>query len=390
MIIIDPPYVSDFLKQTLEEHQFQVLRNEDAQRLLNGCKINFADPREAEAKLSGETHPMVYTSSENSVGWIAASLADTTLPDKVNLFKDKARFRKLLSSLYPDFFYKEVNLSELHKIDATRLPQPFIIKPTVGFFSLGVHKVNSAEEWPRVRDRILKEVDLIRHTYPGQVLDVNKFIIEENISGDEYTIDAYYNSEGEPVVLGMMRHIFASESDTSDRLYITSTAVIEKNLERFRDFLGEMGAMAGLRNFPVHVEVRVDENGRIMPIEVNPLRFGGWCTSAELTHYAFGFNPYELLMKNQRPHWQQILKERSDDVFSIIILNNNSGHPAADIKSFDYDAVLSHLETPLELRKADVKRFHLFGFIYARTRKENFRELEHLLYSDLRDFIEIM
>ncbi|MFP4470112.1 MAG: ATP-grasp domain-containing protein [Bacteroidales bacterium] len=390
MIIIDPPYVSDFLKKTLRDFQFPVLRNADAVRLLNGCNINFADPDEVLGSLGNQRDPMIYTSSENSVGWIAEKLHNTNLPDKVNLFKDKTRFRKMLSALHPRFFFREYQLSELDTIDAQQLPVPFIIKPSVGFFSLGVHKVNTPAEWPQVRDRIKKEVDMIRDTYPEQVLDVNKFIVEENITGDEFTIDAYYNSEGEPVVLGMMRHIFASESDTSDRLYITSTAVIEKNLERFRDFLGEMGAMAGLRNLPVHVEVRVDESGRIMPIEVNPLRFGGWCTSAELTHYAFGFNPYELLMNNQRPHWQQILRERADDIFSIIILNNNSGYPAANIKSFDYDAVLSQLETPLELRKADVKRFHLFGFIYTRTRKENFMELEYLLHSDLRDFIKIM
>ncbi|MCP3675252.1 MAG: ATP-grasp domain-containing protein [Gammaproteobacteria bacterium] len=32
-----------------------------------------------------------------------------------------------------------------------------------------------------------------------------------------------------------------------------------------------------------HDELRGDDKGTILPIEVNPMRFGGWCTSADIT-----------------------------------------------------------------------------------------------------------
>ena len=44
-----------------------------------------------------------------------------------------------------------------------------------------------------------------------------------------------------------------------------------------------LAKLAGLKNFPLHTEVRVNEKGEIIPIEVNPMRFGGWCTTADFT-----------------------------------------------------------------------------------------------------------
>ncbi len=389
MIIIDYPYVSEFLADTLEKEGIRVLKNDAALKLLNGRPLNWVDAHAAAAMLNSRENPLIYTSSENAVGWIAQNLQKTSLPGKVNLFKDKKKFRELLRPVYPDFYFREFPLNALDTIDPDELPQPFVIKPSVGFFSLGVYRVNSPEQWPDVKARILNEVQIVKNTYPEEVLGLDKFIVEEIIEGDEYTIDAYFDEKGHPVILGMMKHIFASDTDTSDRLYITSTAVFRENLGRFRDFLKKLASLVELRNFPVHIEVRVDESGTIRPIEVNPLRFGGWCTSAELTHHAFGINPYMLLMTGSRPDWEKILHDRSDDIFSIIILNNSTGIPAMEIKHFNYEKVLERLEHPLELRKADVVKFHLFGFVYTRTRSDHFEELEQMLHSDLREFVSI-
>ncbi|MCK4879045.1 MAG: ATP-grasp domain-containing protein [Bacteroidales bacterium] len=57
------------------------------------------------------------------------------------------------------------------------------------------------------------------------------------------------------------------------------------------------------------VELRVDAEGVIIPIEINPFRFGGWCTTADLLGIATGFSPYEFYLKNQRPDWEEVLKE---------------------------------------------------------------------------------
>ncbi|MBU3928667.1 MAG: ATP-grasp domain-containing protein [Bacteroidetes bacterium] len=387
MLIIDLPYVSDLLGHTLLTNQFPVLKTPDAVMLLPKEGIHFISEKEAIEKYKTGEIPTIYTSSENSIGWIAKNLSFSELPEKVELFKNKLKFRKLVSALYPDFYFREVDPDKIEDIDYGELPKPFIIKPNVGFFSLGVHQVSSPESWEKVKIKIREEAEVIKDTYPKEVLDTAKFIIEEIIEGEEYTIDAFYDKKGEPVILGMMHHLFSGEADTSDRLYTTSSKVLSENMDRFMDFLRQLGNLAGLKNFPIHLEVRVDDSGRIMPIEGNPLRYGGWCTSAELTHYAFGFNPYEYVMLDKKPDWKTILEHHSGNSFSIIILNNNSGIAAGKIARFDYEKLTGRLGKVLELRKADVVKFHVFGFVFAETTPDHFDELEQLLHADLREFI---
>jgi hypothetical protein len=65
-------------------------------------------------------------------------------------------------------------------------------------------------------------------------------------------------------------------------------------------FLSKIGKELHLKNFPAHAEVRIDENGKIIPIEVNPLRFGGFCTTADLLGVTLGFNEYKCFYENKK------------------------------------------------------------------------------------------
>ncbi len=99
------------------------------------------------------------------------------------------------------------------------------------------------------------------------------------------------------------------QTDVRDRIYTTSKLIIEENLADFTDFAGKIGKLAQLKNFPVHIEVR-RENGVLMPIEVNPMRFGGWCTTADISHLAYGFNPYLCYFLQEKPNWDEALKRK--------------------------------------------------------------------------------
>ena len=76
----------------------------------------------------------------------------------IGLFKDKVAFRELVADLYPDYRFFGLALAELRAFDPTRVRAPFVVKPAVGFFSMGVHVVDSAEAWPGVVDEIEREV----------------------------------------------------------------------------------------------------------------------------------------------------------------------------------------------------------------------------------------
>jgi hypothetical protein len=387
MIILDKPYISDFLLTTLETNGIPVINTYVIDEFASGRNLNLISEEASIKKFNGAGNPLLYTNSENSISWIENNLQHTDLPDKIRLFKNKILFRDLLSDLFPEYFYKSVALDSIGSLDVKDFPFPFIIKPTVGFFSLGVYKVEVKEEWAGTVKAITKEIELIKDLYPPEVLHTGEFIIEECINGDEFAIDCYFNNKGKPVVLNIMKHIFSSGTDVNDRIYITSKDIIVNYKNSITFFLAEIGKRAELRNFPAHVEVRIDENGIVAPIEVNPLRFGGWCSTPDLAWHAFGINLYEYLFQQKEPDWNTILKDRDGAAFSNIVLNNSTGIEGKNIQSFDYKRLLADFEKPLELRKADYSKFPLFGFLFCETRKQNMQELERILMSDLKEYI---
>jgi hypothetical protein len=389
MFFVDKPYISDFLKTTLKESSIPVVGTDIAQKLdlYKGTKIISKD--EAVKMVQKQGTSIIYTTSENSIGWIAKYLQFTGLPRKIDLFKNKLKFRQLIEPMFPEFYFKEGYVKELKQIQFDSLPLPFIIKPRVGFMSMGVYKVANADDWAITINSIIKEIDKNKDLYPAQVVDTSSFIIEQCIEGEEFAVDVYFNSAGEPVVLNILKHVFSSDADVSDRVYTTSKKIIEKNLEEFTKFAGKIGKLAGIKNFPMHIELRRDDNGMILPIEINPMRFGGWCTTADISFMAYGFNPYLYYYSQQKPDWSKILKGKEGKLFSIIVLDNSTGINIDQITSFDYDKLLSNFEKPMELRKINFREYPVFGFLFTETREENFIELKNILHSDLNEFISI-
>jgi len=390
MFFVDEPFISDFFKQTIRDNKIPVVNTEAAQKLnlLPGTML--ISEEQAVIKVRESDSLLFYSTSENSIGWIAKNLAFSDLPKKIEQFKNKARFRELTQSMFPKFFFKEVLITELESVQIDGLPLPFIIKPNVGFFSMGVHKVTSTEEWKKSLAAIHEEIEQMRGLYPDEVLDTGSFIIEENIEGDEFAVDAYFNSLGEPVILNILHHTFSSESDVSDRVYTTSKAIVESNLGEFTKFVGKIGLLTNMKNFPVHIELRRDTAGTILPIEVNPMRFGGWCSTPDLAFAAYGINLYLYYYTQQKPNWTELLNGKEGKLYSVVVLDNSTGIKGDEIASFDFEKLLSYFEKPLELRKIDFTKYPVFAFLFAETREENFKELEFILNSNLNEFVATM
>ena len=81
-------------------------------------------------------------------------------------------------------FRSEIYLDDLAKLEKEDLPYPLILKPAVGFFSLGVYKLNNSGDWPKVQARIKNEITKGSDYYPEQVFNSSRFILEECIPGD--------------------------------------------------------------------------------------------------------------------------------------------------------------------------------------------------------------
>lgn len=386
MLILDHPYVSEFLKDTASELQIPVLKNEMAAEIGVEKGLKLLEEAEFIKYIKEKGECVLYSNSENSIGWISENLGFTGLPEKIELFKDKIKFRQMLDRIYPDFYFQGVEFKKLDEIRVEEIKKPFIIKPAVGFFSLGVYKVSIDEEWDSVLRRIKAEIEEIKDRYPLQVLNAEMFIIEENIEGEEFAVDAYFNSAGKPVVLNILKHVFSSESDVSDRVYFTSKSVIETYKETVEYLLKDIGKLAGLRNFPLHMELRVGSDRRIQLIELNPMRFAGWCTT-DIAYFAYGINTYRHFLQQLEPDWDKILEGKEGKNFCLVILNRSAELDSKSVNSFDYEKLLSDFEKPLELRKADHEKYGLFGYMFTETKDRSWSEIERILKSDLKEYI---
>lgn len=389
MFILEEPYVSDLLVATVAKLGLPVLDTPMARRRLAGTAgadlILSSDDFEAAASRPGAR---IYSNSENAIGWIAEHLSATDLPRQIELFKDKVAFRELIADLYPDYRFFGIATGELRDFDPTRLRAPFVVKPAVGFFSMGVHVVETAAEWPAVVARIEREVEQFAAVYPEQVLALDRFVAEEVIAGEEFAVDVYFDADGEPVLVNVLTHLFASADDVSDRVYLTNAETVDRLGPPAMEFLSEVGRRAGLVNFPMHAELRIDADGSIAPIEINPMRFGGWCAT-DLAHFAYGVSPYSCYLRGEHPDWDAIARETAGRTTAMIVSDLPGTVDLAAIESVDYDAFSARFSNVLELRPTDFNRYPVFAFSFVDVPSDDLGELHAVLGEDLSTHLRI-
>ena len=388
MFILEEPYVSDLLATTVAELGLPVLDTPMARRRLRGPLAVPLCADDVFAAAASRAGARLYSNSENAIGWIAEHLARSDLPRKIGLFKDKIAFRELVADLYPDYRFFGLPLRGLRTFDPSRLRAPFIVKPAVGFFSLGVHVVESAAAWPAVVALIEREVEAFAAMYPDVVLGLDRFVVEEVIEGEELAVDAYFDADGAPVIIDIYAHLFVSADDVSDRVYLTSAETVARLGPPAVQFLAELGRRARLADFPVHAELRIDDAGRVAPIEVNPMRFGGWCAT-DLAHFAYGVNPYRCYLLGERPDWTRIAAETAGRTTALIVSDLPSSVALATIDAVDYERFAARFSRVLELRPTAFNRYPVFAFTFVDVPSNDLSELHAVLGADLREYVRM-
>lgn len=380
MVILEKPYISNLTLEYLSKNNLPVLDNDFARECEKSYQLNLINSSQMRAEY--EINNKIYTTSENALDWMYKNLSKHEIIEKVNILKDKTKFRELLSPMYTDFFYKEITEIELEEIDFEALKTPFVLKPVVGFLSLGVYTIYSKKDLEDALLDIKENKVNCKDKFPKSVIDNSKFIIEQYITGTEYAIDAYYNDKGKPVILNIFTHKFSSPTDVSDRVYYTSKEIIETFKDRFEVFLTKANEFFHLKNIPMHIEVRVNGDA-ICPIEFNPMRFAG-LSSTDVAYYAYGIRTMEYFLENKEPDFAEILKGKEDKLYSLILLDKPD--KSIQCSKFNYSKLYNYFENILELREVDNPSLDIFGFIFAETRKENEKELDYILSSDLYEF----
>ena len=385
MIILEKPYVSEFLLDSIVQNDWAVLGNEVVENAeIEEGAFDVIPSEVAKSYYLTQEFPLIYSNSENSISWILDNIPDSNLAGYIKLFKDKVAFRELLKDLYPNFYFKAVKYEDLKKMSSDGIKFPVVLKPAVGFLSFGVHTIRDDKEWRESIAQLDGEMKSAAKLYPKNVVDSTDFIIEELIEGEEFAIDAYYDRDGEPVILNIFQHPFLNPKDVSDRIYLMSAGIMIKYMAKFSILLREISEAKNIKNFPMHIEIRVKEDGEIIPIEVNPMRFAGWCTT-DVAKYAWGINVYDCFYNQKRPDWNTILANAGKEVYYFSMAEVPLGMDKSKIKKFEYERFLSNYSNVLEVRRIDFRNNPLFAVIFGSTTKKE--EVEKILALKTKDYI---
>ncbi len=387
MILLDEPFASTPLLEWAAETSHPVLANSFSLKLQaireeqGAPLLHVVEDEEAIARINGGER--VYTNGENALAWILEHCNNPGLTDAISLFKDKAAMRVKLQDLNPELFYQVYKRDELAAVDPLSLPLPVVLKPSVGFCSMGVYVIQGEADWREALDSLAREEDAWHERYPESVVGSEDYIVESYIGGVEYALDMYYDEAGSPHILNVLRHDFASAEDTSDRLYITNAAIVQEMLPRFQSWLEAVNQVVGARNFPIHVEVRVD-GSTIAPIEFNPLRFAG-LGGTDVAYYGVGLRTYAAYLEDQPVEVEALYQKTPTHTYSMSLLNPSKG---ADLSApFDYEGLESCFEHPLALVPFEADKVGFWGFLFLET--EGVRgqeERDFILHTDLTDF----
>lgn len=385
MFIIEKPYVSEYLIDTIINRDWMVLDNETVEEcgMEEGAFKLWPSEKAANNYLMQE-YPLIYSNSENAISWVIQNLPQSNLTTYIKTFKDKLLFRQTLQEMYPDFYFRSLEYLDINYVKPEEYAYPLVIKPSVGCFGFGVHMIKSLAEWEPTIKNLHKEISSNKGTFREEVVDSKFILIEEFIKGEEFLVDAYYDRNGIPIILNIFKHLLKNEDDISDVLYTTSVSIMVQYMSKINMFLRSIGELLNIRNFPLNLKIRIDQRGEIIPIEVNPMCFSEWC-AADIAKYIWGINVYECFNLQLHPDWNAILEKAGGETYYFAKIGIPASFPKSTIRDFNYNAYLYHFSNVIELRRINFKSNPLFGIVFGSTANET--ELHTILNLDIAKYI---
>ncbi|KQU19379.1 hypothetical protein ASG65_24230 [Bacillus sp. Leaf13] len=383
MIILNEPNVSPILLKVLEKQQIPVLEHGRWRNTLSSEKLNIQ--KDTEFFKSMEMGKRILTNSENGITLLGHFQPNSNEYIWSKLLKDKSQVRNLTKSLYPDFYFQEIDLSIISDMDKKQIPFPVVIKPNIGYSSVGVHKVKNEQDWDIAVSHLKEDLLHSDGLYDSTVVGSQTVLIEEWIQGEEYAIDGYFNQDGEPIILNAFKRLFKDDYDTSDRIYYTSKIAVNEIYDDALQFMKKVQTVLPLRNYPVHFEIR-KKGDRVFPIEINPLRFAGAGTT-DLGYHAYGMNMYEHYFLGTKPDWNRILEEMDDNIYSFFFAEVPLEINLEDVERINHIGLQNEFEHILEYRQLPFQNDRSMAIIFYRS--EDLNKNLKLLHLDLFPFLTI-
>lgn len=358
-IITGNNYTSPLLSELKYQQGYKVLSESD----LNLSNVEFKED------------DYIYAPDETSVPAVLKKYASRTVRQKIDQIKNKVQCRVLLQDVYSNFYFTAITLDKLPTLKIP-LGKQYIIKPQKGFFGIGVKIIDSTTDLDKLTQELKSEIQKNGLFFSPQVFTDNDFLIEQYIDGDEYTFDLFYNNDGEPVITNFCHHPLSAIQDYFHLLYYSGEEIYHTYSKQVVDLFTTLNQKLHVRNLPIHAEFK-ENNGRLIPIEFNVPRFGGFGL-ADLPYYGFGVNPYQHFFDSTAPHWESIFQNHQYKYYGWVLCYNPIGF---DLKEYqpDYVKLKWDLGKILHFEKLDYKVNPVFAIAYiAKNSKVDFAEITGL------------
>ncbi|BAY61265.1 putative Crp/Fnr-family transcriptional regulator [Calothrix brevissima NIES-22] len=292
--------------------------------------------------LKFSAHDKVCINSETVLDEVLHRMEDVERCLIVNKLKDKFACRQMLQAIYPDFYFLQIKLHDLPSINFDR-QKKYFIKPIKGYWGSGIGLIQSGVNLNQLVNDISQDLERKANIFSDDVLSKEDFLIEEFIEGEEYAVDMYYSSMGEPIIINIYHHPIPKKLAYLHMVYYTSADIFHILYDKVLDFFTKLNCVINAKSIPIHAEFKYFQE-QLIPVELNPLRYGSDGLS-DLSYYGFGFNPFEYFAKELKPNWKSLWNERLQKVYAWYTGYNGTN---IDVKSyrpsfFTFRQLFSHI-----------------------------------------------
>lgn len=310
--------------------------------------------------------PPIYCSSEEAVSTAFAKIKSRKLKEIITILKDKFKTRELIRSMYKNLYFNTCSVSRLQHI---KLPHhgTYVVKPRRGFFNIGVRIISSTSNLSLVQKDIYSELQN-NTLYSDGVLSRTELIVEEYIPGEEIAVDMFFDGTGKPRIINIYHHPIPSNNAYLNVLYYTSFELFNTLHDKLIYFFKQLSTSIKPVHCAVHAEFKLHK-GTLVPIELNPMRFGGFGL-CDLTYFSFGVNPYKLFLDEIPFDWRSFWKTRERNYYGWV-LGYNGTEVDVTKKKPDHKKYKSEFSKILKYRKIDNLTYPVFSIAYIEEKKKS-------------------
>lgn len=231
---------------------------------------------------------------------------------------------------------------ELSEEILDKMQMPLIVKPVDRSGSRGITKIENLEQLQKAIE-IAEEVSFDK-----------KAMIEEYVQGQEYSVE-YISYRGEHTFLALTQKFTTGAPHFIETGHIQPAPVEDAIVEKVKKIVEHALDTLKIKNGASHSEIKIDEQGNIMIIEIGG-RMGGDCIGSDLVQLSTGYDFVNMVIDvacGSEPEFKRVCspsiaridfifgpedmekirkikKECPESIYRISDIEEFDGHPVID------------------------------------------------------------